>query len=342
MIQIEEAIIRKLIFHRITLENSIQNLSNSLFETENDEQDDTLKKIFLKPFITNTTTFEFKHEIDLNLNTLFTLSKSIFEDNEFIPLSRNICQHLKSVSKHPLIKDGDLFIIKYSDIKLNNKYYEGLGIYKIENKDSFIETSANENGNISLNFKKGIGNKRLDKACLILFSEEPYTIFLIDKVNTETDYWQNEFVKVGFKNDNINNTNQFLSLTKSFVTQELPKGFEVTRADQIDLLNRSVEYFKTHDIFEKEEFEENVLNDKGIIQSFRSFDTQHNEDNEIEMATSFEISQQAVKKQAKALKSVLKLDKNFHIYIHGDKEMIEQGIDPNGRKYYKIFYETES
>jgi len=39
---------------------------------------------------------------------------------------------------------------------------------------------------------------------------------------------------------------------------------------------------------------------------------------------------------------VLKLDKNFHIYIHGNKELIERGTDPDGRKYYKIYFEQES
>ena len=40
-------------------------------------------------------------------------------------------------------------------------------------------------------------------------------------------------------------------------------------------------------------------------------------------------------------KGVLKLDKNFHIYIHGNRELIEQGIDKDGRKFYKIYFERE-
>ena len=49
----------------------------------------------------------------------------------------------------------------------------------------------------------------------------------------------------------------------------------------------------------------------------------------------------AVKKQARVFKSVLKLDKNFHIYIHGNRDLIEQGTDERGRKYYNIYYEEE-
>ena len=39
---------------------------------------------------------------------------------------------------------------------------------------------------------------------------------------------------------------------------------------------------------------------------------------------------------------MLKLDKNFHIYIHGDKDLIEKGYDQTtGKKYYKIYYDEE-
>jgi hypothetical protein len=60
------------------------------------------------------------------------------------------------------------------------------------------------------------------------------------------------------------------------------------------------------------------------------------------MNESFDISPQAVKKQARIFKSVLKLDKNFHIYIHGDRELIEQGVEKDGRKFYKIYFTEES
>ena len=340
MIQIEGASISKLILHRLDTENDTLQFSNSMFHFDEAEQADALKKIFLKPFVNNSTTLEFKHDINIDLNVLFSLSKSIVNNDDFIVQSQNICQHLKSVSKHPNIKSGDVFVLQFDDIILDNNMYQGVGIYKVENKETFIETSATKD--VALNFKKGIGSKRLDKACLILFTEEPYTIFLIDHVSGETDYWQNEFVKVAFKKDNINNTNQFLSLTKNFITQQYPEDFETTKADQIDLLNRSVEYFKTHETFEKAEFEQEVLHHEGLINSFQNFNKQYAKENEIELTDGFDISAQAVKKQARIFKSVLKLDKNFHVYIHGNRELIEQGMDADGRKYYKLYFENEA
>jgi hypothetical protein len=143
-------------------------------------------------------------------------------------------------------------------------------------------------------------------------------------------------------NDGFYQTNQFLGIAKNFVTEQLEEEFQVNKADKIDLLNRSVDYFKKHESFNKKEFEEQVFQDPGIIKSFRSFNDTYVEENDLEIDNSFAISQNAVKKQARVFKSVLKLDRNFHIYIHGDRDLIEQGVDENGRKYYKIYFEKES
>ena len=342
MIQIEETQIRELIFHRILTENDQLVLCDTIYSYQNADEMETLKKIFLKPFLSNVTTSEFIHPIDLKMNALYTLSTSIKEGNDFIALSKQISQHLLYVSKHPNIKDGDLFIMMFDHILMNDEVYEGMGIYKIENKENFIETDPYKRNEAGLQFKKGIGTKRLDKACLIVFTETPYTLFVIDNAPDETDYWQNEFIKLGLRKDDVNHTHQFLTLAKTFVTEQIPKDFEVTKADQIDYLNRSVEYFKTHDNFDKEEFEEEVFQDTGLIKSFRSFDTAYKQENNLEIENDFSISPQAVKKQARIFKSVLKLDKNFHIYIHGDRDLIEQGQDSDGRKYYKIYFENES
>ena len=46
-----------------------------------------------------------------------------------------------------------------------------------------------------------------------------------------------------------------------------------------------------------------------------------------------------LKKEMKVLKSVIKLDKNFHIYVHGRRDLIERGFDEGkGKKYYKVFF----
>lgn len=342
MIQFEEASIQSIIFHKLNGSDKSPTFSNSLSDFKNDEEEEVLKKIFLKPFLTAYSTGEFSHEINVSFNPLYKLSKSVQSGEDFIEQSKSICKYLNSVSTHPNIKEGELFILKFENIKLNDRFYGALGIYKIENKESFIEPHAPSAHKVSsLVFRKGIGSRKPDKACLIVFTEDPFTLFVIDNAKTETDYWQNEFIRMSLKDDAMNNTNEFLALTKSFVTKALPEDITINKADQIDLLNKSVDYFKTHDRFDKQEFENEVLQDENVIDSFRKYNSAHREDSE-DTNYRFDISQQAVKRQARIFKSVLKLDKNFHIYIHGDRELIEQGVDSDGRKFYKLYYQSES
>ena len=126
------------------------------------------------------------------------------------------------------------------------------------------------------------------------------------------------------------------------MTGRLDEEFEITKTDQIDYLNRSIDYFKKNEQFNEKEFAQAVFEHTNVINSFKKFkgDFQHEHDHHI--VSEFEISNPAVKKQSRVFKSVLKLDRNFHIYIHGDKDLIERGVDEDGRKYYKIYYNVES
>jgi hypothetical protein len=341
MIQIETTVITQAIAHNLNVDNETLVLNNQCFSCETEEEQNTLKKIFLKPFTTNAVTLEFKHPVSLEFNVLYNLVHNIFhEKQDFLEASQQITIHLKETSKHPNIKSGDIFILQVQDVLFNNNYYPAIAIIKIENKDTFIETQANKD--VQIQFKKGIGSKKLDKALLVLFTKEPFTVFTIDNTSGDADYWKNEFAKIDFKEDHVNSTHNFLTLTKDFVTKQYPTSFEVTKADQIDLLNRSVEYFKTHEVFDKQEFTQEVLHHKELINAFEQYNTRFEHEHNIVLENEFEISNLAVKKQQRVFKSVLKLDKNFHVYIHGNRENIEQGIDPDGRKFYKLYFENEA
>jgi len=170
-----------------------------------------------------------------------------------------------------------------------------------------------------------------------------YRICIVDNANksNEAQYWKDVFLQLKPIKNDFHQTNQFLGITKQFVTKQLSEDFEVSKADKIDFLNRSVDYFKKHESFDKKEFENEVFHDAGMIKSFRNFDSNYREEKEIKLLDNFDISPQAVKKQARVFKSVLKLDKNFHIYIHGKRELIEQGVEKDGRKFYKIYFNEE-
>src|SRR5690606_5712311 len=119
--------------------------------------------------------------------------------------------------------------------------------------------------------------------------------------------------------------------------------FELEKADKIDLLNRSMDYFKTKETFDQQEFEEEVIGNPDAVSLFKSYQHDFEEEFETPLHGSFDIDSSAVKKMATSYKSIIKLDKNAHIYIHGKRELVERGYDEEkGLNYYKLYFENES
>lgn len=338
--------IRQLAVHFIgnqSLEEGIE-FSESVIEQPNDETVEALMKYFLSS-IKGEEIYEFTHESDLELNEVFTFCTKIFkEKRNFFGQSKNIAKHLYSCSEHPKIKSGEMYLAYFDGIVLDDENFDAIGIFKSETKDTFLKVKR-KNNIFNVSIEEGINTNRLDKGCLIFNTEEEtgYRIAIVDNLNksTEAQYWKDSFLKIKPVNNDFHKTKEFLSIAKNFVVKQFSEDFEVTKADQIDLLNRSVDYFKSNDSFDKKDFEKKVFQETEIIKSFRNFDSNYREDNNLEIDDQFDISVPAVKKQSKVFKSVLKLDRNFHIYIHGDKNLIEKGVEKDGRKYYKIYFEKE-
>ncbi len=320
-------------------------LSKSLLDTSDMAVRELLIKYFLSPFSEpEFHSFTFTND-DFTLNPLFNFASQIFSENDtFHKNSVNIVKHLYELSVHPQIKSGDLFVAYISDTDFNGKLINAIGIFKSENRQAFLKLD-NSGDDFSIRHDDGINIEKLDKGCLIFDIDKDfgYKVCIIDKSNksTEAHFWKNIFLQIQPCSDDYHQTKEFMNITRNFVTKQLTEEFEISKTDQIDLLNRSVEYFKTHDSYNKQEFENEIFHDSNVINSFRDFDEKFREDNNIDISDEFEISNQAVKKQARIFKSVLKLDKNFHIYIHGNRDLIEKGVDEKGRKFYKIFYDQE-
>ena len=131
-------------------------------------------------------------------------------------------------------------------------------------------------------------------------------------------------------------------MTKDFVAKVLPSEYPVSKAEQVELLNKSVNYFKGNESFSMQSYEEQVLGDEKLIDSFHRHKESYEQEREVELKDVFAISDNAVKKQERRMKSVIKLDKNFHIYVHGGEQLIEQSYDEErGMKCYKLYFREE-
>ena len=192
-------------------------------------------------------------------------------------------------------------------------------------------------------WREGIDIKRLDKGAVIFNVEREagFAVHIVDNTNrTEARYWIDDFLRVRQRQDDYHNTHNALAMCKKYVTKHLSKEFDVSKADQAEMLNDTISYFQERDSFSLDEFSEQVIRQPEVAESFARFKQEYEQERDIRIEDEFGISDSAVKKQARSYKSVIKLDRNFHIYVHGNRGLLEQGEDEKG-KFYKVYYEEE-
>lgn len=308
-----------------------------------DTNDYLLKYLILN--VKKDIVYNFFHTTDISLNEVrSSVNQFFYKEKSFVEVSQIFAKLLYEKSMHPKIQEGKLNVVYILNIEIDNELTDAIGIFKSETNVPFIKMES-QNNVFEIFHDFGYDIKGIDKGCLILKTKEKgaYKILFTDNSlkSSEAQYWKDEFLKVIEENNEFQQTNQFLGIAKQFITKQFPTEYETKKTDQIDLLNRSVDYFKNHDSFDKQNFENEVFQHDNLISSFNDFNTNYCKEKNIELSDDFIISSQAVKKQERSFKSILKLDKNFHIYIHGNKNLIEQGVEKDGRKFYKFYYDNE-
>lgn len=346
MLQLENTELTDLVLHRVGRKSEEEVISFSKTPLDLSEK---LKFTLLKYFLTafkSEEFYNFYHESDISLNEVFIYAGDIFENpGNIYGQSVNLAKHLFEKSVHPKIKSGEFYTAYLKNCVVDGITTDAVGLFKSENKDTFLKVHSSDNG-FELESDNGININKLDKGCLIfnIEKENGYVVAVVDNTNKGVDaqYWIDDFLHVRQRKDEYYNTQNVLTLCKNFVTNEFPQQFSVSKADQIDMLNKSVRFFKENDNFDMNDFTNEVIGQPDVIQSFNQYKQDFQKDKEIEFSDNFAISGPAVKRQSRVFKSVIKLDKNFHIYVHGNSSLIEQGTDDIGRKFYKIYYEEES
>ena len=136
-------------------------------------------------------------------------------------------------------------------------------------------------------------------------------------------------------------TKAYLSMCNQFVKERLEEDPTVSKTEKADVMQKTINYFKDSETFIEEDFIGQVFEDDSLSSAFKQYKNSYQLQHHVNLADEFDVEQVAVQKQAKVFKSVLKLDRNFHIYIHGDKSLIQKGVESDGRKFYKIYFDEE-
>lgn len=344
----QDATIQSIIVHGVGNKSREEGmrLSKKMVDLAENPVGDVLHKYFLSPF-KNDAVYQFSHDTDISLNEIYIYAKAIFADPWVLPLqSANIAKHLYECSDHPMIKEGELYVVYFRGCYFDAEETDAIGIFKSETKETYMKVLFQNDG-ADINTEEGIDIRKLDKGCII-FNQESENGFLVSIVdntnkNEEARFWVDSFLRIKHREDDYHKTQQYMEVCRSFVKDVFNTSNNIAKPDQIELLNRSKDYFLKNHSFVQEDFEEKVIGQPEVIEAFKEYREQYVEQHQIELPEdNFEINYQAAKKNSSMFKSVLKLDKNFTLYIHGNRNQLERGYDDEKQSnYYKLFYIDE-
>lgn len=327
------------------LEEQTLQLSQAPINLQDEQVHQLLQHFFLHPF-KDKSYQQFYHNSDIHLNELYTYSKNIFTHPDTFHLqSIHIAKFLYEKCTHPNIKPGELYVTYFDDLELDGETCDAIGIFKTESKETFLKITPTPT-NFDVQSEQGIDIKKIDKGCLIfnVKEEDGYRVVSIDNSNkSDAKYWIDDFLHIKSVEDNYMYTENIMQMCKQFVQEEIPENFDINKSEQIDLMNRSANFFKQKETFTIDVFEQEVFEQPELIDKFKSYKEHYAAQFDAPIVDEFDIHPTAAKKQSKIFKSILKLDKNFHVYIHGNKDRIEKGFDETtGLHFYKLLFNEEN
>lgn len=321
-------------------------LSDDIIKLKDEFVKETLLRYFLSPF-KNDIYYKFLKHPDVSIDSVANLSEDLFKSRQnFTEISQQLAQHLYNQSVHPKIKGGEFYVCYFKDAVVDGELCDAIGYFKTENKETFLKVYQHVNS-FDVDYENGIDINKLDKGALIFNTEKEkgYKISIIDTNNRNAEcalYWEEDFLSAKLKENGYYFTKNFIDASRGFCEEVLTEQNNVSKQDQMMMLNKSTGYFKEKDKFNLQEFEKEVLVQPEVINAFHEYRQNFNDKFDLTAIDEFDVSPTAVKKNQKYMKSVVKLDKNFHIYIHGRHDYVERGYDEEkGLKYYKLYFTNE-
>ncbi|RZJ91881.1 MAG: nucleoid-associated protein [Chryseobacterium sp.] len=349
MISFFEASMKQLSVHHTgnKLLEEYYKLSDAPLVIEDELMNNLLMQFFLKPFEKSNEVFRFFHpNNNLSLNDVYSFVTDMFnEPDGHHEGSELLAKHLYDVANHPKIKSGELYVAYFEKVQIEGEQLDAIGIFKSETKETYLDVYPKNDG-FGMSYKQdAISLNKLDKGCLIFNTEkdEGYKVVVFDQEKTaQAVYWKDEFLKLIVLNDNYTKTANLMGVFKNFVTEKLDDEYEMSKSDKIDLLNRSVKYFKEKESFDQNEFANEVIGNADAIETFSDYKSNYEEEYEVKIGENFEISDPAVKSKVRSFKNEIKLDKNFKVSITGSKDLIVRGYDEEkSMNFYKLYFREE-
>ena len=334
----KEAYIDKIICHHFSFDRKKCLVNHQEMDMSQLEQE-FLKDFFIKPFAREKNEYSFVHTIDLKYNVVYNTVVDLYHGANFVESSILLFKQLDSVSTAPTIKDGDIFIVKISDIMVGDTYCDSVAIFKIETKKEFIETSVDSQGNINISVKSGYTPQKIDKACIVVFTDKMPIGLIIDK-SKDSKFWRQDFLGMAPKATPYSQSKTLMKLMEEFVKEKLSDDPTVSKPEQIEIVNKYSEVVSKSGTISIRDLESEVFQNPEVFDMFEDYRKIYEERESIKLADEIIVDKKALNVSKKIRK--IKLDDTVELYLMKTGSFIERGFDGNkGQNYYKIFFSEE-
>ncbi|MDT0293885.1 nucleoid-associated protein [Mesonia ostreae] len=345
MINVYNAQIESLSIHRVG--NKARNEGIFLSQSPivlNDELNALLKEYFLKSFREKEENYyQFVHETDLEFHDLYNATAEVFDDPRTIhENSKKIAQLLFNEGKHPHIKNGELYVVYFENMLLDNEKVDAIGIFKSEVKHDFLQFEE-KSENLEAILQQGVNLNKLDKGALIFNKgkEEGFRVLSVDSNRYDTKYWLEQFLGVDVFADENFYTKKYLKFCQDFAKDVVLPAED--KQQEVMFMNRAVNHFAKNDNFQESNFLNEVMENPELIPEFQNYKTEKAPKYKIEDLTEFPVSNTAVTSARKKIKSVINLDTNVQIkmdFINPEsaEKFLEKGWDEEKQMYYYLIY----
>lgn len=299
-----------------------------------------LKSYFLMAF-KDEERYMFTHPTSLDLNAVFSYVSAIFDDSQsFHEQSINIAKFLYEQSEHPNIKRGDFYVIHFKDCILDGETIDALGLFKSENKDTFIQINPVAGG-FSVASQTGMSINKLDKGCLVfnMNRENGYVVCVVDNANrSDAKYWVSDFLQLKRCEDDFSQTEQAVAMCKGFISH-LPEEYD--KATKAVMMNKVIETLGEERVT-VESIAEKAFSPVGARDAFMEYADEFQAKQEMSFKDSFQGKADSISRRGVRTVTKIRLDNNFEISVLGGEDNIERGYDEvRGQRYYMLYFDRE-
>lgn len=345
MLNLYPAQIESVSLHRVGNKSKNESifLSEEAFSL-NDEMAGLLKEYFFKPFREKEENyFKFFNEVDIEFNEVFKAACEFFDNpSASHTLSKKITTHLFEQSNHPHIKSGEVYIVHFSDMVIDNQKTDAVGIFKSELKHDFLQFKEKEQ-NLELLVRQGININKLDKGCIVfnMDREEGFKVLSVDSNRYDAKYWLENFLGLVPLTDENFYTKNYLKFCQNFAKDVVLPAED--KQQEVLFMNRAVNHFAKNDAFEESSFLNEVMENPELIPEFKHYKVEKGPKYSIEDVSNFDIANKAVSDARKKIKNVINLDTNIQIkmdFINPEsaQKFVEKGWDEEKQMYYYLVY----